>query len=398
MAVAAWDRADPLFRFVEVRAPQVMRPPPDTRLPRVRTYFEDAPTKLHEALRTASKADRPNDMIDEAGRFITEQRRDSWNGAEFCGTRASIDDWLWEFDDYLIGAGDHLEMAALDKELAQILRTVTASEAHEDLNYVALRKFRDLLKSLWRDVGDSMMAVSIWPLASAESQALLARVIRLIGLLNEILAAGWTLPGTDNRGTLDSFLGAKRVQMNLVDGLVLLPADTFPIPPARVPPQAPMLMANSLRAASPSGTAAAPLRPLLARAIRTLSQVLHLSGDARDRPDHLPRIRDVASQLGDDTHAVLRSHSISNDLTVPEAIAVLDRRQQTAPGFPLSGPEPAVVAALRTLAAKEPRIPSGGYEGPLERFLDHDWNAGNLNRFPIVGDLHVVQQDLLRYR
>src|SRR5438270_10955426 len=99
-----WERAEPLFRFVQVRAPKITRPSRGSALPRIRAYFPDAPTVFHKALRAGFAASSTNDMVAAAAHFMHDSDRSGWAGSQFRGTAASIDEWLSALDDLLISA------------------------------------------------------------------------------------------------------------------------------------------------------------------------------------------------------------------------------------------------------------------------------------------------------
>src|SRR3954463_2311038 len=95
MTVSPWERADPLFRFVEVRAPELVRGDKEKLLPRVRSYFPDQPTAFHKALRTLAKKGDTEGMLTVALKFIGDKDRSDWDAAEFRGRRDAVENWFW---------------------------------------------------------------------------------------------------------------------------------------------------------------------------------------------------------------------------------------------------------------------------------------------------------------
>src|SRR5689334_23213332 len=124
--MAAWDHADPLFRFVHVRAPDVVRPAPDQTLPRVRAYFPENPTAFHAALQSSFADGSRSDMMELARRFVFDADRTDFADAVFRGTRESIDGWFWSLDDYLIALNDQPPVDEFEKVLVGTL-------AHSDV-------------------------------------------------------------------------------------------------------------------------------------------------------------------------------------------------------------------------------------------------------------------------
>ena len=393
--MAAWDHADPLFRFVHVRAPDVLRPPSHLQLPRVRVYFPDNLTALHAALQTAATAGSRGDMTELARRFVSDADRTDFGGAVFRGMRESIDPWFWSLDDYLVGLRDQPAVVDFEKILIGMLG---ASDVFYPDNEILWPVFRDALEALWRDVSDSIIAASIWPLVSPASQALLMRAIRLICLLNDIASLEWT-PPTKPDGkpatALADLITTDRIRVTLLDGLVLLPADLFQPPDAAAAPAAP-LPAPAGGGRRNQGTVL--LRRQLARAADDLSRALRAVGDVKSRAnvrEHVPMVADARPYLSADTMAVVRAQAGMQEMPLPEAISVLDHRASLAPGVPLAAPEPPRVAAMRILNRRDLTgiHVTGGFTGVNLG----DWSAAGLTRTPVVGDLLVVQQELLRY-
>lgn len=225
--MAAWDHADPLFRFVHVRAPDVLRPPANLKLPRVRVYFPDNLTALHAALQTAAAAGSRGDMTELARRFVSDTDGTEFGGAAFRGTRESVAPWFWSLDDFLVGLRDQPAVTDLEKTLIGVLAD---SDVFYPDNKILWPVFCDALMALWRDVSDSILAASIWPLVSPASQALLMRAIRLICLLNDVAAAEWMPPDKPDgkpAKALADLVTTDQIRVTLLDGLVLLPADLF---------------------------------------------------------------------------------------------------------------------------------------------------------------------------
>jgi hypothetical protein len=396
MAMADWDRADSLFRFVHVRAPDVTRPPSDQRLPRIRTYFPEDPTPFHAALQS-SFADRAStDMIESSRRFVTDPDRTDFDGARWRGTPDSIDSWLWSLDDYLVSVKDQPAIDELEKTLVGILG---ASETFYPDNTILWPAFRGALDALWRDVGDSVIAAAIWPLTSPESQALLMRVIRLISLLNDIVALEWSPPAKPTgppATALSDLIGTERVRVTLLDGLVLLPTDVFPLPtlPSTVARDVP---AGAAAARKPR--AAVPPRLNLSRAADDLSRALRSLGQSESRAkarNRMPTVADAHLLLSAETMTIVRSTTGLQEMSLPDAISVLDRRSASSPGIALASPLPSAVAAMRILNGSN-SLSGLGLTGQPGQISLGDWSGVNLTRAPVVGDLLVVQQELLRY-
>jgi hypothetical protein len=392
-----WERAEPLFRFVQVRAPAVTRPVSGQRLPRIRTYFAPEPTRLHRALQAAFAAGSSDDMIAAAQRFINAKDRTEWNGAIFRGNRSDIDDWLWNLDDVLIAGGSALAVGDLEKTLL----TALTFFGHDGV--IDWRAATDAVQKLWHDCGDSMIAVSVSPSASAESQALLARVMRLICLLKEITDAGWT-PGVHAGDAppkaLSTLISAARVQLNLVDALVLLPTDIFPLP--RAEPGGRIVASRPPdRLRDPAAKSISRLQ--LVQASRDLSRALQMGEESfrpNNKTDYLPKVSDLASRISAPTGDALKAAAISNETSVPDAFRQLDRLIEAAPGLPLQAPEPVAIAALRIMNVSGRLGGVGGQPDTsftVPGLTAGDWDAAALTRAPVVGDLLVVQQDLLRY-
>lgn len=391
--MASWDHADPVFRFVHVRAADVLRPAAVSSLPRIRVYFPDNPTALHVALQSGFANGTLSSMTDVARRFITDGDRTEFDGGVFRGAPELIDPWLRSLDEYLMSKKDQPKIDDLEQVLIGML--AESDEFFPD-NQILWENFRSALELLWRDVADSVIAASIWPLTAPESQALLMRTIRLINLLNDIVALEWVAPeAPDGKPAtpLSDLIKTERVRTTLLDGLVLLPVDVFPLPSlTSTGAGAPQ------REATPRKTrGSVPLRQQFTKAADDLSRALRSAGDVKARSntrERIPIVDDVRSFLNADTMAVVRSQAGMQEMPIPDAITLLDGRAANAPGVPLATAEAPAIAAFRML--NRANIQFDVADGP-NRFTAVDWNAAALTRAPVVGDLLVVQQELLRY-
>jgi hypothetical protein len=90
MPDTTWTRPQPLFRFVHARAPQLAQGALSSRVPRVRTYFPDDPTKFHDSLVNLRGADDYSGIIEVARKFIEDDDRTEWDGTRYLGSRAKL--------------------------------------------------------------------------------------------------------------------------------------------------------------------------------------------------------------------------------------------------------------------------------------------------------------------
>jgi hypothetical protein len=386
--MANWDKADPLFRFVQVRAPQTPQRRADERLPSVRAYFSE-PTPFHAGLKARVTGSQPDAVLAFAKAFLTAADRAPWGGTRFLSSRQSLPSWLTQIDEVLAAGSDQPQLADLEKALSQIL---TGAPEFVTDNAFRWPLFVAALERTWHEVADSTIAVSMWPGATAESQATLMRFIRIIGLLNAIVDGQWKVVPAGNAEeppvSLSSVVTRARVRAFLLDGLVLLPPDIFPLPMAQS-------RAQSQPAASVRPQASEePLRVSIVNATEELRR--ELSAEYRRR---LPTLSDVQRKLTARSAEVVRRVGLTENLTIPEVIDALDRRLAVEPSAPLPQAESPRIAAMRVL-----QLDAGIREAALERgnaFTElvptGTWSGANLTRSPLVGDLLVVQQELLRY-
>ena len=384
--MAIWDKADPLFRFVQVRAPQMPKQTAAERLPRVRAYFSE-PSAFHAELKARASAGNPDGVLTHAQEFMSAAGRGPWGGTRFIATRSGLPDWLTRVDEFLIANADRPSPVDFDKALSHLLTT--------DDNFVSDDAFRwpsftAALERAWHELADSTIAVSIWPGATAESQAVLMRYIRIVGVLNALVDADWRARAEpdeeDTKAALKSMLTRERVHDFLLDGLVLLPPDLFPLSLALAPaPPQSIYQAPAQKE---------PLRVSIVAATEELRR--EISSESRRR---MPTLSEVRNKVSVKSAALLRSLDIAEELTLPEAIDRLDRRLASEPSGPLPQAESPRRAAMRVLEINGELLelfdrPPGGYSHAQPT---SDWSGANLTRSPVLGDLLVVQQELLRY-
>src|SRR6185436_4873867 len=289
---APFARASSLFQFVQTRAPQPGIRSGSDELPRVKTYFPDDQTVFHSRLAAMRTNGHAAGMLSEAGRFAESADRATWDGAVFRGRRDTLPEWLSDFDTALRERHDRPSVAALEKALVAALEGDGDLVADGRLRWGA---FADSMISSWHDIGDSVIAVSLWPAASAASQADLVRAMRVIALLNRILDAD-----LDEDAELADVLSVDDIETTLVEALVLLPADVF----AQDKPPSPGNGRRPIRRREPvveeggeEPAEAAPQRSSLRRGVDALSQAVrtamhHHEGripDVGEVMDYLPR-------------------------------------------------------------------------------------------------------------
>ncbi len=381
--MADWDRSDPLFRFVQVRAPQVPPRSEAVRLPAVRAYANE-PTAFHSALK--ARAADPAAVLAQVHEFMTVADRGPWRATPFISTRGELPDWLTQIDEFLVATADRPEAADLDKTAGQIL--ISAPEFNAD-NAFRWSLVEAALQRIWAAVADSTIAVSIWPLATAESQAVLMRFIRIVGLLDALVDRGWQVRPTPTDAqaalALAAVLAPERVREFLLDGLVLLPPDLFPL-----------RLHDPATPSSPQPEAAPPAESKRV-SILAVTEELRRQMPAETRHG-LPTLADVRKKLSAKGRAMVRSLDLAGGLTLPEAIDRLDRRLAVEPSGPLPHAESSRHAAMRVLQVDEPLAQPLDTPVHLSAgFPTADWSAANLSRSPVMGDLLVVKQELLRY-
>jgi hypothetical protein len=184
--MADWNRADSLFRFVQVRAPQRPQGPKAALLPRIRTYFPDRPTELHRALAAARATESLNQVVAAATRFLTSADRSEWNGVAFKSSLADALPLTAGLDAYLATMRDAPTPKELERAIVERLPAVD--------NVINWDAVLASLTSEWRAFGDAIVAASITPAATARQQSELSRALRVHCLLREIIDAGWQAP------------------------------------------------------------------------------------------------------------------------------------------------------------------------------------------------------------
>jgi hypothetical protein len=344
-------------------------------------------------------------MLNEARDFVESEDRRPWGGARFRGRPDSLPDWLTKLDAALIARHDRPAVSRLESVLVRVLRETDAFVPDERFQW---DRFADSLSATWRDVSDSTIAVSLWPGASASSQANLARAMRVIALVNAIVDSGWRVPAErdkDPQPSLSAELGSEQVETTLVDGLVLLPPDVFigegrgsgngrPGLGRREPVALEERGGESLEVVASD----APVhRSVLRRSVSALSQALRV---AMHHESSVPEVGEVMPYLPRETAALVRSLEIPEEEPVTRAMEMLDGMARGSDGGSSDGASEAA-ATERSAAALSiiERPPVFGEQLALNGWRQTlgDWELGNLTRAPIVGDLHVVRQELLRY-
>ena len=386
-AAEQWRRGDPVFRFVQTRAPQPPAASKSDRLPQIKTWFDDEPTALFTALASKREDGDAAGMIEAAQSFIDDPERREWGGARFRGSRNDLVHWLTELDDFLVSRHDRPKISDLEEKFLEIVRSdPTLFRDGRVLSDV----FTQQLRAEWRDLGDSVIAAALWFDVRAAAQATMMRAIRVIGMLNDAIERGWRLPG-DPAGSskLADVLARERVLTVLLDGLVLLPSSLFPLPSSSDQP-ARLGRARVLAGAVPGATNgsladANSQRASVLEAQQELTRALrNYHGDVQ------PTVRTLEAALTPSSRSVLEDLGIAHAALITDAINLVATHLSEMPSDVLPSAEASWSAALRIL----------GYD-PHEVVTRvnpfGDWNARNLTRAPVVGDLLVVEQELIRY-
>jgi hypothetical protein len=377
--VERWSRAAPLFRFVQARAPGLPTDAGDPVLPRVRTWSAERPTALDRALTVLNGDGDATGMVAAAERFLSASDREEWGGAPVRRTAADLPGWLSSFDRDVAAAGGSVD----DLEEA-VLAALRADEAFYSDERYRFKTFPGALSTEARALGDATIAASLWPDVPAGCQALLPRALRLVALLTEVVETGWRPPATTQtrpKPPLRSVYRAERVPLLLRDALILLPNHLFPLPGPAATSEPDERRTAPGRADAPSAPA---LRERLAAGAGAVSRAM-----AQQERSSIPTVETLATSLGQEILVLLQEAGISVTLPAPAAVDALDARLDAAPPAVLPAAESSASAALRAIGAAWPATRATTGFG--------DWSLQNLTRFPVVGDLLVVQQELLRY-
>jgi hypothetical protein len=398
-------QASSLFQFVQTRAPQPGGSERTEKLPRVKAYFAEDPTAFHSGLAALRAGGDPEGMLNEARDFVESEDRRPWGGSRFRGRPDSLPDWLTKLDAALIARHDRPAVSRLESVLLRVLRETDAFVPDERFQW---DRFADSLRATWRDVSDSIIAVSLWPGASASSQANLARAMRVLALVNRIVDTGWRVPAEhdkDPEPSLSYELASEQVETTLVDGLVLLPPEVFIAERSasgngrpgigRREPVEERRGETLEEVASDAPTHRSALR----RGVSALSQALRVA--MHHEESSVPEMGEVMPFLPRETAALVRSLEIPEEEPVTRAMEMLDGMARGSSDGGSSDGAAEAVATERSAAALSiiERPPVFGEQLALNGWRQTlgDWEVGNLTRAPIVGDLHVVRQELLRY-